>query len=184
MRFQPGALMRRLGVHTEIVRLDDGPLMDAMDRPWSDAARARMQGFVDEVYERFLENVAASRKKTKEQVDAIAGGRVWSGQQAVDNGLVDTIGGVADAVAMVRTKAQLGDDVEVLHVPEPKNFADSLFSSMFDAQVKAGADLDVLKALFAECSRFQEVAGVIRDALATDGLPKIYAQLPAGLRIR
>jgi protease-4 len=184
MRFQPGALMRRLGVHTEIVRLDDGPLMDATDRPWSDAARARMQGFVDEIYDRFLANVAQSRKKTTAEVDAIAGGRVWSGQQAVANGLVDKVGGIDDAVAMVRSRANVDADVEVMHVPEPKNFADSLFASMFDAQVKAGADLSVLKAALAECGRFAEIVGVVRDALATDGMPKVYAQMPAGLRLR
>lgn len=184
MRFQPGALMRRLGVHTEIVRLDDGPLMDAMDRPWSDTARARMQGFVDEIYDRFLENVAVSRHKSTAEVDAIAGGRVWSGQQAVENGLVDAIGGLDDAIARVRTAASLGDDVEVLHVPEPKNFADSLFASMFDAQVAAGGDAAVLRSLLAECARYTEVLGVVRDALVGDGMPRIYAQLPAGLRVR
>jgi protease-4 len=184
MRFQPGALMRRLGVHAEIVRLDDGPLMDAIDRPWSDAARARMQSFVDEIYDRFLAHVAASRKKSREEVDAIAGGRVWSGQQAVENGLVDAIGGLDDAIARVRATASLGDDVEVLHVPEPKNFADSLFESLFEAQVRAGSDAAVLKSLLVECGHFTEVLGVVRDALATDGRPKVYAMLPAGLRVR
>ncbi|MBL8727428.1 MAG: signal peptide peptidase SppA [Planctomycetes bacterium] len=184
MRFQPGALMRRLGVHTEIVRLDDGPLMDATDRPWSDTARERMQGFVDEVYARFLQNVAASRHKTTDEVDAIAGGRVWSGQQAVDNGLVDAIGGLDDAIARVRAAASLGDDVEVLHVPEPKNFADSLFASMFEAQVQAGGDAAVLRAVLAECARYGEVLGVVRDALVQDGMPRVYAMLPAGLRVR
>jgi protease-4 len=175
MRFQPGALMRRLGVHTEIVRLDDGALMDATDRPWSDTARARMQGFVDEVYARFLQNVAASRHKTTDEVDAIAGGRVWSGQQAVDNGLVDAIGGLDDAIARVRA---------ALHVPEPKNFADSLFASMFEAQVQVGVDAAVLRSLLAECARYSEVLGVVRDALVQDGMPHVYASLPAGLRVR
>ncbi len=184
MRFQPGALMRRLGVHTDIVRLDDGPLMDAMDRPWSETARARMQGFVDEVYDRFLENVAASRKKTKSEVDAIAGGRVWSGQQAVTNGLVDSIGGLMDAVALVRTKAGAGDDVEVMHVPEPKNLADSFFSQMFEAQVAAGVDLGALRAMFAGSAALAEVAGMVHDAFVADGLPKVYARLPIGLRVR
>ncbi len=184
MRFQPGALMRRLGVHTEIVRLDDGPLMDAMDRPWSDTARVRMQGFVDEVYDRFLANVAASRHKTTAEVDAIAGGRVWSGQQAVENGLVDAIGGLDDAIARVRAAASLGDDVEVLHMPEPKNFADSLFSSLFEAQAQAAGDVAVLRSLLAECARCTEVLGVVRDALTDSGLPHVYALLPAGLRVR
>jgi protease IV len=184
MRFLPAALMRRLGVHTEIVRLDDGPLMDATDRPWSDAARARMQGFVDDIYERFLTNVAASRKKTTAEIDAIAGGRVWSGSQAVSNGLVDRIGGLDDAIAMVRQKANVGDDVEVMHTPEPKNFADSLFASMFEAQVAGGGDVGVLRALLGRCGGLGEVVAVLREALTGDGKAKVWALLPPGLRVR
>ncbi len=184
MRFQTGALMRRLGVHTEIVRLDDGPLMDAMDRPWSDAARARMQSFVDDIYDRFLANVATSRKKTVEQVDAIAGGRVWSGQQAVQNGLVDKIGGLDDALAMVKERAKVAADVEVAHVPEPKNFADSLFSSLFDAQVQAGVDAVALRAVLARCGHLGEVVGLLQQALAGDGRMQVQALMPPGLRVR
>lgn len=184
MRFQAGALMRRVGLHTDIVALDDGPLMDAMDRPWSDAARARMQGFVDDVYSRFLANVAASRKKSTQDVDAIAGGRVWSGQQAVANGLVDAIGGLDDALAIVRKQAKLADDVEVVHRPEPKNLADALFGSLFDAQVAVGADAAVVRAVLQQCSAFAEVLAVVRDALAGDGKAHIYALAPAGLRVR
>ncbi|MBX3462221.1 MAG: signal peptide peptidase SppA [Planctomycetes bacterium] len=186
MRFQPGALMRRLGVHTEIVRLDEGPLMDAMDRPWSETARARMQAFVDEIYARFLEHVAVSRRMDVAAVDAIAGGRVWSGQQAVDNRLVDAIGGLEDAIGRVRALAALGPDVEVVHAPEPKNFADSLFASLFEAQVRAGTDAALLSTLLAECARFTEVLAVVRDALAAadTGVPRLYALLPMGLRVR
>jgi protease IV len=184
MRFQPGALMRRLGVHSEIVRLDDGPMMDAMDRPWSPAARARIQGGVDEIYARFLDIVATSRGKTPEQVDAIAGGRVWSGQQALENGLVDQIGGVDDAVAMVRTRAKIEGDLEVRHVPEPGNFADSLFSSLFDAHIEAAPNRAVLKAMLAECGRFSEVLGMLHEAILGDGETKTYALMPAGLRVR
>jgi protease-4 len=184
MRFQVGALMRRVGVHMDFVRLDDGPLMDATDRPWSEDARAAMQSFVDEVYDRFLANVAASRKKTKDQVDAIAGGRVWSGQQAVDNGLVDKIGGLDDAIAMVKAKAGLDDKVEITHVPEPKNFADSLFSSLFDAQVVAGVDATVLRGLLARCGHLGEVVGILQQALAGDGRLQVQALMPPGLRVR
>ena len=184
MRFQPGALMRRLGVHSEVVRIDEGPMMDAMDRPWSPEARARIQGGVDEIYQRFLDIVAKSRGKTSEQVDAIAGGRVWSGQQALDNGLVDQIGGVEAAIAMVRESAKIEGDLEVRHVPEPGNFADSLFSSLFDAQVEAAPNRTILKAMLAECGPFSEVLGMFQEALSGDGKTKIYALMPAGLRVR
>jgi protease-4 len=184
MLYQLGALMRRLGLHNEIVRLDDGPLMDAMDRPWSDAARGRMQAFVDDIYARFLAVVATSRKKTVEQVDAIAGGRVWSGQQAVENGLVDAIGGVGDAIAMVKKRASLGDDFEVRHQPEPTNFADSLLSSFFDAQVAAGVERGALQQLLGQVGHLGEVLGLLREALAGDGSAKVYALMPPGLRVR
>ncbi|MBL8737182.1 MAG: signal peptide peptidase SppA [Planctomycetes bacterium] len=183
MRFQTGALMRRIGVHTDVVRLDDGALMDATDRPWTDAARTRMQAFVDDIYVRFLANVAASRKKTPEQVDAIAGGRVWSGQQALDNGLVDGIGGVAEALAMVKKRAGVADDIDVTHLPEPKNFADSLLSSMFDARV-LGVDPTALQAVLARFGRCGELLGILHEALAGDGSAKVYALLPPGLRVR
>ncbi|MCR9244703.1 MAG: signal peptide peptidase SppA [bacterium] len=188
MRMQPGPLMRRIGLHTDIVRLDDGPLMDAMDRPWSDEARARIQGFVDEVYDRFLAHVGRSRGMATEAVDKIAGGRVWSGQQAVENGLVDAIGGVDDALAMVRKEAELGDDVEVLHVPKPKSFADSLFSSIFEARIAAAAGAsartEVLRLALADWLRHTELFGVLREALTGHGKTRIYAMMPAGLRVR
>jgi protease-4 len=183
MRFQTGALMRRLGVHTEIVRLDDGPLMDAMDRPWSDDARARMQEYVDDVYGRFLELVASSRGRSRAEIDAIAGGRVWSGQQAVANGLVDAIGGLDEALAMVRQQAGLGDDVEVTHVPEAKNFADSIFSSLFEAAAAAGVDQRLLRTVLARAVDFGEIAGLLHEALQGDGRMQVHALL-LGVRVR
>lgn len=184
MRLQPGALMRRLGVHSEMVRIDEGPMMDAMDRPWSSEARARIQAGVDEIYGRFLALVATSRGQTSEQVDAIAGGRVWSGQQALENGLVDKIGGVDDAIAMIRERAKIDGDLEVRHVPEPGNFADSLFSSIFDAHVKASANPGALQMLLSECGKYREVLSLLHEAVAGDGKTKIYALMPAGLRVR
>jgi len=182
MRFQTGALMRRLGVHTAIVNLDDGPLMDATDRPWSDEARARMQGFVDGIYERFLAQVAASRKKTVQEIEPLAGGRVWSGQQALENGLVDAIGGVDDAIAMIRQRAGIEGKVDIEHLPEPKNFGDSLFSSLFESQV--ASEVAGLRGLLLAARGYGEVLAVLRDALQGDGSMRIYAQLPAGLRVR
>jgi len=183
MRFQPGALMRRLGVHSELVSIDDGPQMDAMDRPWTPAARAKIQRGVDDVYDRFLRLVAESRGKSVAEVDAIAGGRVWSGAQAVANGLVDEIGGVDRAVEIIRQRAGIDRDLELRHVPQPTNFADQFFGQLFDARVKA-ADGALLEVLVSRCARFGEVIGVIQEALTSDGRARVYALAPAGLRVR
>lgn len=186
MRFQPGALMRRVGIHSEIVSIDDGPQMDAMDRPWTPQARAKIQSGVDEVYDRFLQLVAESRGKTPEQVDAVAGGRVWSGQQAIENGLVDEIGGIDKAVAMILSRAGIENglkDVEVRHMPQPSNFADAFLGQLFDAKLQT-IDGGLLETLVARCGPFGEVVAVIREALASDGKARIYALMPAGLRVR
>ncbi|MEC9047300.1 MAG: signal peptide peptidase SppA [Planctomycetota bacterium] len=186
MRFQPGALMRRVGIHSEIVSIDDGPQMDAMDRPWTPEARAKIQRGVDEVYDRFLRLVAASRGKTPEQVDAVAGGRVWSGQQAIENGLVDEIGGIDKAVAMILSRAGIMnglEDVEVRHMPQPSNFADAFLGQLFDAKLQA-SNGGLLETVIAQCGPFGEVLGVLREALTSDGKARVYALMPAGLRVR
>ncbi len=183
MRFQLGALMRRLGVHGDIVGLDEGAEMDAMDRPWSDAARARMQSFVDEIYERFIAIAAASRKLPPEALRAIAGGRVWSGAQARELGLVDAVGGLDDALALVRKEAKVADDVEVRHAPQPKDFAATIMEKMFDAQARLGAEAGLLD-LLGRLSRIDGLLTLVRDALDGSGAPTVYALMPIDLRVR
>ncbi len=127
MRTNFGPLMRRIGVHEEIVALDEeAASMMAMSRSWDDGQKAKIQAMINQVYDVFVGHVARSRGMTSGEVLEIAGGRVWSGQQAVENGLVDKIGGVHDAVAMVAKEAGLEGDFEIIHTPKPKSFFESL----------------------------------------------------------
>lgn len=98
-------LAEKLGAKQE--RLGRGPLsgMASLYYPWSDAERAAAQQWVDASYDNFIGHVAAARTLTKEQVHAIAQGRVWSGEDAKARGLVDTLGGLTDAVADARKRA-------------------------------------------------------------------------------
>ena len=183
MRFQVGALMRRLGVHTDIVALDEGAHMDAMDRPWTDSARNRMQSFVDQVYDQFLAIAAKSRNMTVDSVRAVAGGRVWSGAQAIEIGLVDRIGGVEDAIALVREKAKPGDEVEIRHLPRPKDFAQSFLEGMFDASAFAKGDAAIL-AMLAKLSRLDGLTTLLRHAVEQQRPTTVYALMPEDLQIR
>lgn len=81
--------------------------------PWSDDQRIVAQKWVDEFYDGFITEVSASRKMTKEQVDAIARGRVWSGEDAKEKGLVDQLGGLMDAIALAREKAGVSGELEL-----------------------------------------------------------------------
>ncbi len=75
---------------------------------FSDDQRDMIRASVDHIYEQFLGRVAESRGKTSNEIDAIGGGRVWTGQQALEHGLVDELGNLQTAIDKARTLAKLG----------------------------------------------------------------------------
>jgi protease-4 len=100
-------------------------------KPFSDEERKRMQGYMDEIYGVFKNHVTTIRgSKLKKPIDELAGGRVFTGKQALELGLVDKIGTMEDAVKFVADKAGIKDkDYDIRAVPEPKNFLEKLVES-------------------------------------------------------
>ncbi|PZR22684.1 MAG: signal peptide peptidase SppA, partial [Flavobacterium psychrophilum] len=92
-------LSNRIGIHTEQVSTHKNASGYSVFSPLKDDTRAIIQESVEKVYTTFVSRVAAGRKLTPEQVDAIGQGRVWSGSMALKNGLVDEIGGLDAAIA-------------------------------------------------------------------------------------
>jgi protease-4 len=78
-----------------------------LERPFSSEERELVLGFVRRSYQVFLETVARSRELAVETVDAIGGGRVWTGRQALEKGLIDELGGLDRAVSRARQLAGL-----------------------------------------------------------------------------
>lgn len=99
--------LARLGVTTD--RVATGPLAGTLDprRPLDPALAKAMQLGVEHSYRRFLEIVASARRKDLGEVDAVARGRVWTGEAALRLGLVDKLGGIEDAIAAAAKRAQL-----------------------------------------------------------------------------
>ncbi|HWK82900.1 MAG TPA: signal peptide peptidase SppA [Caldimonas sp.] len=96
-----------------------------------------IQKSVDHVYVDFTSKVAASRKTTRDKIDAVGQGRVWSGAQAKERGLVDTLGLFADAVKSAATRAKLGDKPRLLYIErEPGTLARLV--AMFNASIESG----------------------------------------------
>lgn len=98
-------LSNRIGVHTESVSTHRNASGYSVFTPLKDDTRAIIQESVEKVYTTFVSRVAAGRKLTPEQVDALGQGRVWSGTEALKNGLVDEIGGLD---AAIKYAAKLG----------------------------------------------------------------------------
>jgi len=92
------------------------------DRPFDGPQRQVLERYMQTVYDVFKGHVAQARDgKLNKPLDEIAGGRVYTGRQALDLGLVDRIGGLEQAVQYVAAKASL-DDYEVRVIPEPQDF--------------------------------------------------------------
>ncbi|MEO8152484.1 MAG: signal peptide peptidase SppA [Rhizobacter sp.] len=79
-----------------------------------------VQTAINRIYADFTTKAAQARKSTPEKIDAVAQGRVWTGAQAKERGLIDTLGSYPDALKSAMTRAKLGDDARVVYLqPEP-----------------------------------------------------------------
>jgi protease-4 len=81
---------------------------------FSEDERARFATIIDTVYDDFVAKVAAGRKRPVAEIEAVARGRVWTGRDALEAGLVDELGGLRDAVRIALERAQLPEDAPVL----------------------------------------------------------------------
>lgn len=116
-----GLMTEKLGLHFDVVKTNKSADFGAMGRPFNSAEAAAMQGYVDSGYRLFLKRVADGRKMKPEEVDRIGQGRVWTGNQALANKLVDRLGGIDDAVAEAAKRAGI-KDYSVESYPEKKDF--------------------------------------------------------------
>jgi protease-4 len=103
-----------LSTNTETLTVGS-PLVEMFtsERGFNQAERAAFAGFIDRAYQQFIGLVADGRGMTTEQVREVAQGRVWTGQQALDRGLVDHLGGFSVAVARARALAGIEEDARV-----------------------------------------------------------------------
>jgi protease IV len=128
-------LFDKLGIQEDILsrgRLAD---IDSDYIPLSDAARQKLHELIQATYKSFVTDVAKARKKTYDQIDPIAQGRVWMGTQADQNGLVDELGGLDQAVALIRKKANLPStgDTNLIMYPPRRSILDILTNTSSDA---------------------------------------------------
>jgi protease-4 len=103
--------------------------MGSPDRPLSEAEREIIQRGVDRIYDDFISKVAQGRKLDKAAVDSIAQGRVWTGTDAKQIGLVDELGGMDKALEIALKKANL-TEYKIVSYPEEKSALDNFLKSM------------------------------------------------------
>jgi protease-4 len=123
-----GGTMNKVGVTTETVKSGANADIYSPFAPFSPNQRERLLDYLQGFYENFVEKAAESRKMTPEQIDAVAQGRVWTGRQARERGLVDELGGLDTAVTIAKQRAHLqaDDDVELVIYPPRRSIYEAL----------------------------------------------------------
>jgi protease-4 len=109
--------LERIGVNVDGVALNSNATMLAPTHPFTDDDWSRLNRFMDAIYQDFIEKVAEGRRMPVEKVHGVARGRVWTGLDAAENGLVDELGGLTDAAAIARRRAGLPADAPLRHFP-------------------------------------------------------------------
>ncbi|MBD2576615.1 signal peptide peptidase SppA [Oscillatoria sp. FACHB-1406] len=143
--------------------------IETVSRPKNPQEMALYQRFVNGTYNLFLDKVAQGRKLPKAKVAQIAQGRVWSGQDAKQLGLVDRLGGLDDAIAYAAKKANLGDDWEAKEYLEEPSFESQLLKFVLQ-ESRLSAD-----PLTREFSRFSKDLDLVNRFNDPRG---VYAFLP------
>ncbi|GHU54800.1 signal peptide peptidase SppA [Bacteroidia bacterium] len=115
-----------------------------VNRPWRDDERALMQANIERGYDLFITRCADGRGKTKEKIDQIGQGRVWTGEQALERGLVDALGGLDEAIVAAAELAEV-TDYQVTNVFGNKDF----FQQFFEKQLE-NVKVSVVKSVIGE----------------------------------
>lgn len=132
-------LMEKVGIKSQVVKSGKFKDIGSGVRPFTDAENELIQSLIDDVHAQFVEAVSLGRQLPKEQVAQLADGRIYSGRQALENGLVDELGNLQDAIAYAGELAGLGDDPKFVYPrPEEKDFFERIMENTFGG---FGADL-------------------------------------------
>jgi protease-4 len=127
-KFLTGGTYKKLGANIESVSVGKNAEMESPVRPFNDGERTKLREELRTFYDQWIQKVATARKMPAARVDELARGRVWTGAQARQNGLVDALGGLDRAVALVKEQAGIaaGTEVELVNYPPRKTLFELL----------------------------------------------------------
>jgi protease-4 len=131
-KFVTGGTYEKLGAHIEGVTIGRNAGLESPQRPFNESERQKLREQIGSFYKGFVEKVAAARKLPVARVDQLAQGRVWTGAQAQQHGLVDALGGLDRAIAMAKDRAGIPADtqVEVVTYPPRRTLAEMLIEEL------------------------------------------------------
>ncbi len=175
-----------IGVTNEYVLRGTNAGMFRESEKFSDSERKKFEEFLNSTYDDFISKVAKGRSKEKTYIDSIGQGRVWTGKQGKDNGLVDEYGGLDKAIEVAKQLAKIPADKGVQRIirPQPPTFWDELFNDSGADEAEASTQLKQQQTMLAAMP--EDVRHAFRFLQIMDRVKKGEAAylLPFSLRIK
>ncbi|MGZ8288920.1 MAG: signal peptide peptidase SppA [Telluria sp.] len=155
-------VVEKMGIHTAGVRTTW--LADAYNpmRPLDPRFGQLVQSSINHIYSEFTTKAAAARKTTPAKIDEVGQGRVWTGVQAQERGLVDTLGSYHDAIASAAKRAKLGGDYRVAYIEQDSSRFER-FLQMFGASAATAVNIEIKLGMLPTGVPTGAVAGVAKD---------------------
>ena len=129
-------LYNKVGLTKEIIAHGQNATLYSDYGGFTETERERVEKMMKTIYEDFVTKAASGRKTTFDEIDAVAQGRVWTGKQAKELGLVDELGGLETALAIAKKEVGLTDEdrVDIIVLPEQKTFFEQIMETMLQEE--------------------------------------------------
>jgi protease-4 len=179
-----GGLYENIGIKTEVLQRGANAGIFSTTHGFTPSQKEAFRSMMQDTYDQFLDKALAGRKAagksmTREELVKLAGGHVWTGRQAKENGLIDELGGLDDAIAAAKVLGGLPADKEpeLLELPKPRHFLDSLLENQLGASLNS-PELRLLRRM----PGMRRHLGVVEGLLQLRGEP-VWLTLPYGITL-
>jgi protease-4 len=179
-----GGLYEMVGIKTEVLQRGSNAGILSSTHVFTPSQKEAFRTMMQDTYDQFLDKALEGRKgagktMTREQLVKLAGGHVWSGLEAKKNGLIDELGGLEDAIAAAKVLGGLPADKspELLELPKPRHFLDSLLEDRLGASLNT-PELRLLRRLPAMRRHLGHVEGMLQL-----NREQVWLTLPYGITL-
>jgi len=169
-KFVLAGLFEKLGIHWGRVSTHENATLGSFSDPYTPLQQAQVDLWIQQIYDAFVSRVSKSRHMTPEQVEKVARGRVWTGEQAFALGLVDHLGGLHTAIGMAQKVAGLPMDAPLHLFPKPRSLLETLAEVVSGAH-EASLLAPQIRILMEGCQFLHQVRAYFPSSQATVSMP-------------
>ncbi len=163
-------LYNKIGLTKEVITRGQNANLYSDYGNFTPTERERLQKLLETIYQDFVRKAAEGRDKTEAEIHELAQGRIWTGKQAKEIGLVDELGGLDTALAIAKKQVGLdpADEIDIIRLPKPKTIFETLIEDMeMDMQIPMTSHLPVSTPIEAALSSFYWLHLFTNESAAT-----------------